>query len=134
MEIQYQEQAASQYRAGVCNIGPREIARRRRIGVAAMLTAFGLGAVIVAMDAPPIVRGVVFLPLWVGFISLEQARRKFCAGFAIAGIRSANPTEQRETITNVVELAADRATARWMVIYCGLLAAAITTLFVLLPL
>ena len=40
------------YRPGVCNIGPAEIARRRRAGHVGSLATIGLFAVLVAVDAP----------------------------------------------------------------------------------
>ena len=47
-----------------------------------------LGVVLLAIDAPQIARAIVIFPLWGAIVSLEQARRKFCAAFAFAGIRS----------------------------------------------
>ena len=40
------------------------------------------------VGAEPWLRVLVFLPLAGGIVSLEQARRHFCAGFALAGIRN----------------------------------------------
>ena len=133
MEIQYLDEGTSDYRAGACNIGPKEIARRRRAGIVALLIAVALGVLLVAMDAPPAMRILVFLPLWGGLVSLEQVRRTFCVGFAYAGINSANPSETRHSVVGAADLAADRAAARWMVIYCGLIALVVAGFFVALP-
>ncbi len=133
MEIQYLDQGTSDYRPGVCNIGPKEIARRRRSGLVGVSIAVGLAVALVAIGAPTWARGLVLLPLWGGLVSLEQVRRRFCVGFALAGIRSANPSEVRERVEDAADLAADRAAARWMVIYCGALAAIITLAYALLP-
>ena len=76
---------------------------------------------------------LVLLPLWGGLVSLEQARRKFCAGFAAAGIRTVFGSDATETVTDAADLATDRAAARRMVAYCGAIAAAMTAVFVLLP-
>jgi uncharacterized integral membrane protein len=51
----------------------------------------------------------------------------------MAGIRGANPGEVRERVDDTADLATDRAAARWMVIYCGALAAIITLAYALLP-
>lgn len=134
--IQYLEPASGEYRPGVCNIGPREIAKRRAFGVGALIGAVVLGIVLVAIDAPAAARALVLLPIWGGFISLEQARRKFCAGFAYAGIRSVTSVsglEATERVTESADLAADRAAARRLVGYCGALALVPTVTFVLLP-
>ena len=63
------------------------------VGIAAAL-AVGL----LVIDAPTWTRLIVFPPLAVGFSSLEQVRRKFCVGFAMAGVRNFGKvgiTEQR---------------------------------------
>ena len=84
MQIDYLEPADGAYRPGVCNIDGREIAKRRTFGVASVAGAVVLGAALVAVDAPTLARGIVVLPLWAGLISLEEARRRFCGGFAYA--------------------------------------------------
>jgi len=133
MQIQYIEPAPGGYRPGACNIGPREIARRRAYGVAAVISAVVLGIVLVALDAPPLARAIVIFPLWGGIIGLEQARRKFCAGFAYAGIRSVAGSDATESVGDREDLRRDRATARAMVAYSGVIAVAIAAVFVLLP-
>jgi hypothetical protein len=133
MQIEYLEPAPGDYRPGACNIGPREIAKRRGFGIAGIVVSAALGIVLVAIDAPQIARAIVLLPLWGSIISLEQARRRFCAGFAYAGIRSVNGSDATESVADPADLARDRAAARWLVAYCGAIALAITTVFVLLP-
>jgi len=133
MQIQYIQPAPGEYRPGACNIGPREIARRRAIGVAGIVSAVVVAAVLVAVDAPPLARAIVVFPLWGAIISFEQARRRFCAGFAFAGIRSVSGSDATESVADPVDLAADRATARLMVAYSGAVAVALTALFVVLP-
>ena len=133
MQIDFLEPASGDYRPGVCNIGPREIAKRRAYGVAGIVATVVLGVVLVAIDAPQIARAIILIPLWGAIISLEQARRKFCAGFAYAGIRSVNGSDATESVADAADLGLDRATARRMVAYCGVIALAITAVFVLLP-
>ena len=133
MQIQYVEPAPGGYRPGACNIGPREIAKRRAYGIAAVISAVVLGIVLVAIDAPPLARAIVIFPLWGGIIGLEQARRKFCAGFAYAGIRSVAGSDATESVGDREDLRRDRATARTMVAYSGAIATAIAAVFVLLP-
>ena len=133
MQIEILEPAGDAYRPGVCNIGPREVAKRRAFGVVGIAVAVALGAILLVMDAPAISRVLVLLPLWGGLVSLEQARRKFCAGFARAGIRTAFGTDTTEAVTDAADLATDRAAARRLVAYCGVIAAVATAVFVLLP-
>lgn len=133
MQIEYLEPAPGDYRPGACNIGPREIAKRRAYGISGIVASVVLGVVLVASDAPQIARAIVLFPLWGAIISLEQARRKFCAGFAYAGIRSVNGSDATESVADPADLARDRAAARWLVTYCGGIALAITAVFVLIP-
>lgn len=133
MQIQYVEQAPGGYRPGACNIGPREIARRRAFGVAGIVSAVVLAAVLLAVDATPLARALVVVPLWGGVVGLEQARRRFCAGFAFAGIRSDAGSDATESVADPADLAADRAAARRLVAYCGAIALALTAVFVVLP-
>ena len=133
MQIEYLEPAPGEYRPGACNIGPREIAKRRAFGIAGIVSSVVLALALVAIDAPQIARALVLIPLWGAIISLEQARRKFCAGFAYAGIRSVNGSDATESVARAADLAVDRRAARRMVAYCGAIAAAITAVFVVLP-
>ena len=133
MQIDYLEPASGDYSPGVCNIGPREIAKRRAFGIAGIVASVVLGVVLVASDAPQIARAIVIFPLWGAIVSLEQARRKFCAAFAYAGIRSVNGSDATESVARAADLALDQAAARRLVAECGAIALAITTIFILLP-
>jgi len=133
MQIQSIEPTPGEYRPGACNIGRREIARRRAYGVAGVVSAVVLGAILLAVDSPPLARAMVVFPLWGAIIGFEQARRRFCAGFAFAGIRSVAGSDATESVVDRADLAADRATARRMIADCGAIALVPTALFVLLP-
>lgn len=132
MQIEYPEGAAG-YRPGACNIGPEEIARRRRIGLVGVAIAATVGAGLVLIGASPWLRLLVFPPLAGGIVSLEQARRHFCAGFAMAGIRNFGPLGRRDEVVDAVALAADRRAALVLFGYSCVIAGAITLAFVALP-
>jgi len=121
------------YRPGVCNINPREIAHRRRIGIVGVGIAVALAIVLVAIGAPPIARGLVLFPLWGGIVSLEQARRRFCVAFAYGGIRSADASDATERVADPADSATDRTTARRMVASSGVIAAVLTAILVIVP-
>src|SRR5690349_16910805 len=74
------------YVPGVCNIGPAEIASRRRSGHVGIVAALVLLVVLVAIGAPPIARLLIALPVAVGASGYLQAWLKFCAGFGAAGV------------------------------------------------
>ena len=121
------------YQAGACNIGPQEIGRRRRAGLTGIAIAVILGLLLVAISAPPLARLLVFLPLAGGLVSLEQVRRRFCVGFAMAGLRNFGPLGTPDSVTDQADRAADRRAALVMIGYVSAIAAAITLVFVALP-
>ena len=132
MAIQYLDNDAG-YRAGACNIGPAEIARRRRAGFVGVAAAVGLAVLLVAIGAPDWLRVLVLPPLAAGIISLDQARRRFCVAFAVAGLRNFDALGREERIEDGAARAADRRAALGMVLQGTMLAAALTAAFVLLP-
>ena len=136
MEIQYPAepgQTTGEYRAGTCNIGPEEIARRRRGGLMGVGIAAVIALVLIAVGAPPLLRLVVFPFLAGGLISLEQARRHFCVGFAMAGIRNFGPLGTPQAVDDDVDRAADRRAGLIMTGYMSAIALVITIVLVLLP-
>jgi len=74
------------YQPGVCNIGPAEIAARRRSGHVGVIATVVLLAILVAIGAPPIARLLLAIPAAVAASGYLQARAKFCAGFGSQGV------------------------------------------------
>ena len=123
-----------EYRAGACNIGPEEIAQRRRMGLAFLVIAIVLALALVAVDAPALLRIAIWPPLAAAFTTLEQVRRRFCVAFGMAGVRNFGPeVGHAQRIEDAEARASDRRTALFMATYCSLAAAVVTTLFVILP-
>lgn len=58
------------------NIGPREIRKRRLMGIVALTIGAGLAFVLVIFEAPRLSRLVVFFPIWMAGLGLFQAREK----------------------------------------------------------
>jgi hypothetical protein len=122
------------YVPGVCNIGPWEIRRRRAIGITGFVAALVLFAVLVAAGAPPVARLLVLLPAWGGAFSWLQARRRFCAGFAMAGISNfADGDGGRQAVTDPESHRADIAATVRMTRDSFLVALPIAIVAVLLP-
>lgn len=138
MHIQYAQDPAS-YQAGACNIGPAEIARRRRAGLVAVGIAVAIAVGLIVVGAPWWMRLAVFPPLAGGLISLEQARRHFCVAFAMAGIRnfgslrSLRSLGSPDKVAGSAERAADRRAAVVLTGYMSAIAAVITIVVALLP-
>ena len=99
--------ATGPYEPGACNIGPAEIARRRRTGIAGVAAALILAAGLFIVGAPPVARIVVALPLLAGAVGLIQARFRFCVGFALAGLRNFGPLGAAERVTDHADHRAD---------------------------
>ena len=103
--------AGIEYRPGVCNIGPAEIARRRRAGHVGLLVTVAVLAALVAIDAPPVARLLLILPAAVAASGYLQARLKFCAGFGSRGIFNFGPVGDTEQVVDEEARARDRARA-----------------------
>ena len=124
-------QRTDDYQPGVCNIGPAEIARRRRVGHLGLIAAIGLFVLLVALGAPAIARLLVALPAGLAAAGYLQARMRFCAAFATAGIHGEIGATHK--VEDAESLRTDRATARRIVATSGLIGLAVGVIAVLLP-
>ena len=109
--IQYVDTGAGEYRPGVCNIGPAEIRRRRQIGYLGFAAAVVVAAVLVLVDAPTWTRLVVALPVAIALSGFIQARMRFCAGFAMAGLQNMGELGGQVQVEDAAARAADRRKA-----------------------
>jgi len=126
--------AGAGYVPGVCNIGPWEIRRRRTFAVIGFAVAIVLFVALVVAGAPPIARLLVLLPVWGGAFSWLQARRRFCAGFAMAGISNfADGDAGRQVVSDPAAHRADVAATLRMTRDSFLVALPISIVAVLLP-
>jgi hypothetical protein len=100
------------YRPGVCNIGPAEIARRRRAGHIGLVATVGLLAGLIVLDAPPLARLLVVLPAVIAASGYLQARLRFCAGFGSAGVFNFGEVGGTEQVADADARRRDRAKAR----------------------
>ena len=100
------------YRPGVCNIGPAEIARRRRAGHVGLVATVGLLAGLLIFDAPPVARLLVALPAAVAASGYLQAKLQFCAGFGSAGVFNFGEVGGTEQVADADARGRDRARAR----------------------
>jgi len=102
-----------EYAPGACNIGPDEIARRRRAAVVGAAATLALGAALLLLGAAPgdPVRLAVALPLTGAAIGWIQARRSFCMAYGLAGTFNLGAIGNMERVSSAAALAADRRTA-----------------------
>jgi hypothetical protein len=127
------DETAGGYRPGACNIGPAEIERRRRSTIAAFVASIALGALLVAVGAPPAARAIVFLPMAGGFVSWLQVRRRFCVAFGLLGVLNFGALGSVDQVAGTDDRSADRRTALRMILEGSAAAALMTIGFLLLP-
>jgi hypothetical protein len=74
------------YQPGACNIGPAEIARRRRAGHVGVAMTAGLAAALAVLRAPPATFLLLAAPAATAASGYLQERLRFCAGFGARGV------------------------------------------------
>ena len=79
------------YEPGVCNIGPEEIARRRRTGHVGLIASAVILGLLLAVEAPHWSRLILTLTAAVSATGYLQAWLHFCAGFGSAGVYNLGP-------------------------------------------
>jgi hypothetical protein len=74
------------YEPGVCNIGPEEIARRRRAGHIGLIASIVVLALLVIVGAPAWTRLILVVTAGGSASGYLQAWFHFCAGFGSKGV------------------------------------------------
>ena len=74
------------YVPGTCNIGPEEIALRRRAGHVGLAVTATLGAALLRSNLHPAWRLALALPAAGAASGYLQARQRFCADFGFRGV------------------------------------------------
>jgi hypothetical protein len=100
-----------QYVPGACNIGPAEIARRRRVGHAGLIATVVLAAVLLALDAAPAWRLLLALPASLAAAGYLQAWQRFCADFGWRGVYNFGAPGREERVAADEARAQDRRRA-----------------------
>jgi hypothetical protein len=115
-----------------CNIGPDEIARRRRIAVIATVATIGLAVLLVGLGAPRIDR----LALWpfaaAAGVTWLQVSHRFCVRFGAFGVENFDRVGAEVPVDPAMR-AADRRQAARLILegsFAGLVA---TLALVILP-
>jgi hypothetical protein len=122
------------YVPGACNIGEYEIRRRRRSAIAGFAIAAAVLVGLLAADLPAWTRLVVLIPAWGAAVTWLQARRRFCVGFAAAGISNFGDDDSgRQAITDPAQRAADRRKSLELIRDGFVIGLVITLVAVLLP-
>jgi len=124
---------AVDYQPGVCNIGPAEIARRRRAGHFGVVATAVLFAILVAVGAPPIARLLLAIPAAIAASGYLQAYLKFCAGFGAKGVTNFGDVGTTQAVADAAARALDRAKASRISLASFAIGAAVGVVAVVLP-
>jgi hypothetical protein len=100
-----------QYVPGSCNIGPAEIALRRRAGHAGLVVTAALGVALLRSDLPRAWRLTLAVPAAGAASGYLQARERFCADFGWRGVYNFDRRGQEQPIAGDQALAQDRRKA-----------------------
>ena len=125
--------ASPPYQPGVCNIGPAEIARRRRAGHLGLLVTVVALAALVAIGAPPLVRLMLVVPAAGSASGYLQAWLKFCAGFGSRGIFNFGALGHSEEVIGAEARARDRAKSLEIALASLAIGVLVAVVAVLLP-
>jgi hypothetical protein len=116
------------YTPGVCNIGPEEIAQRKKIGWIGVVITVVVSIALLMTRLPAIIRIAVFLPAFVGAIGLLQAYAHFCVAFGQAGIFNLGALGTTQSVADVASKQQDQKRVRLLITYAVLIAMAVTVL------
>jgi hypothetical protein len=108
--IQIIDAAGAGYQPAACNIGPAEIAARRRSGHVGVVASLALLGVLVVIGTPPAWRLLVALPAAGAAAGYLQAALRFCAAYGWAGVL--NLSDRLRDVQRVPDAAARRAARR----------------------
>jgi hypothetical protein len=100
-----------QYVPGTCNIGPAEIALRRRVGHTGLIATVVLATVLLAVDAAPAWRLLLALPAALAAAGYLQAWLRFCANFGWRGVYNFDALGREQRVAAEEARAQDRRRA-----------------------
>lgn len=115
-----------------CNIGPAEVARRRRSAIAFSALAAIVAIGLLALDVPTAAR-LAFFPFAAGAaITWLQVAHRFCVAFGLFGLENFGALGEEEKAERALR-AIDRRRVAQLVLEGSAIGAAATLLFVILP-
>jgi hypothetical protein len=100
-----------QYVPGACNIGPAEIAIRRRAGHVGLAATAALATALLRSDLHPAWRLSLAVPAAGAASGYLQARQRFCANFGFRGVYNFDTRGNQQQVTTDQAQAEDRRRA-----------------------
>jgi hypothetical protein len=115
-----------------CNIGPAEVARRRRSSIVFTIVAAVVAVALVASGLPPVARLVIW-PFAAGAaVNWLQVVHRFCVAFGALGIENFGRIGEEHGV-NPAQRAADRRRAAQLIVEGSLVGAVVAVAVALLP-
>jgi len=108
-----------------CNIGPAEIARRRRSATAASGATAVIAVMLVGFDAPVAVRVLIWPIATAAAVTWLQVVHRFCVAFGALGLENFGRLGEERSVDTAVR-AADRRRAIQLVLEGGLIGVIVT--------
>jgi uncharacterized membrane protein len=121
----------TKYIPGICNINPKEVRRRRTIGIIGLVAVVVIAGLSSALNVPLVLRVVIFIPAFIMATGFIQAKTKFCIGYASAGMQHTGDESRHIEDERAVQL--DKQRAKKINIQAFFIAATITAILLLLP-
>jgi hypothetical protein len=103
---------AAQYVPGACNIGPAEIALRRRVGHLGLAVTAALATALLRSNLHRAWRLTLALPAAGAASVYLQAHQQFCAHYGFRGLYNFDSRGHEQPVPASAALAADRRRAR----------------------
>lgn len=101
----------SQYQAGVCNIGPSEVARRRQVAYLGGALYISFLAFAILKDFSSVTTLTALFPAIIFSVGFIQSRRKFCLAYGLMGSFNFQKLGSLTQVEDQISLKADRSTA-----------------------
>jgi hypothetical protein len=101
-----------QYVPGTCNLGPAEIAIRRRAGHVGLAVTAALATALLRSELHPAWRLALAVPAAGAASGYLQARERFCANFGFRGVYNFDRRGHEQPVTSDQARAQDRRRAR----------------------
>ena len=115
-----------------CNIGPAEIARRRRSAYFFTAVAIAVAAILIAIQAPPAARLALF-PFAAGAaVNWAQVFHRFCVAFGVFGLQNFGDLGEETKVERELR-ATDRRRVAQLVLEGSAIGAALTLILVVAP-
>jgi hypothetical protein len=123
----------SSYHSGQCNIGRREIRKRRLLAlIGAALTLF-LSVGLVATKAARVDRISVLIPALIFALGLVQSAKRFCVAYGALGVYHFDADIKAVAVEDRAARRKDRNTALVIFLQSLVIAALVTLIVLLLP-